>query len=91
VVLASSAVAVVGISFYAVAFLADHKVDTPETQEMPTNVLVALMSGYFACTFLPVLFAKGYALPLAGVAAFLAWLNFGVFFVALMAVSGSWL
>ena len=40
---------------------------------------------------LAIILAKGYRLPLAGVAAFAVWMNYGIIFVATMAVSGVWL
>ena len=90
-VIVSSVVAFLAIPIYAAVFWADHEVDTPETQELPTNALGVLVWGYFGLVALTVALAKGYRLPLAGVAAFLVWMNCGVMLVAIMAVSGLWL
>jgi hypothetical protein len=90
-VIVGSVLMFVGIPLYATAFWADHGVDTPATQELPTNVLGVLMWGYFALVVAIVAVAKGYRLPLAGIAAFLVWMNCGVLLVAIMAVAGVWL
>lgn len=86
-----SVVVFLGIPLYAVAFWADPSVDTPATQELPTNVLGILMLGYFGLVALSIALARGYRALLAGVAALLVWMNCGVLLVAVMAVSGVWL
>jgi hypothetical protein len=90
-VIVGSALVFIGIPLYATAFWADHGVDTPATQELPSTVLGVLMWGYLAFVAVTVAMAKGYRLPLAGIAAFLVWMNCGVLLVAAMAVSGVWL
>jgi hypothetical protein len=87
----SSVVVFLTIPFYAAVFWANHDVHTPETQELPTDVLGIAVWGYIAVVALAIILAKGYRLPLAGVAAFAVWMNCGIIFVATMAVSGVWL
>src|SRR6266567_3407006 len=84
----SSCIVFLAVPFYAVAFWANHAVHTPDTQKLPTDVLGILMWGYIALVALTVIIAKGYRLPLAGFAAFAVWMNYGIFLVSIMAVSG---
>jgi hypothetical protein len=86
-----SAFAFIAFPVYTAVFWADPTIATPDTQTIPINMLGVLMFGYFAFVALTIYLAKGYRLPLAGMAAFLVWMNCGVLIVAAMAVSGVWL
>jgi len=89
--LLSSVVVFLIVPFYAAVFWANHEIHTPETQKLPTDVLGIAMWSYVALVALTIILAKGYRLPLAGVAVFAVWLNCGVLFISIMAVSGVWL
>ena len=83
--------AMVIVPIYAGHFWADHSIHTPETQEAPTNGLVAIQGLFFAGLAVSIAFARGFRLPLAGLSLLVAWLGIGVFFTSTMAVSGVWL
>jgi hypothetical protein len=90
-VLACLGVAFVIVPIYAGHFWADHAVHTPETQEAPTNGLVAIQALFFIVLAVSIAFARGFRLSLAGLSLLVAWLGIGVFFTSTMAVSGVWL
>jgi hypothetical protein len=79
------------VPFYAVHFWADPKIHTPETQEAPLNVLIAGW-GLFAIVLVASIgMARGFRLPLAGLAFLVVWFGVGMYLVSVMAVSGVWL
>jgi hypothetical protein len=90
-VVAISAVAFVGFPAYAVAFWAERPHTTPESQELPTNVLGVLWWTYVLCMLLMPVLARGLRIPVAALTTLCVWLNLGVAFVCIMAVSGTWL
>ncbi|BCT93644.1 hypothetical protein LYSHEL_26690 [Lysobacter helvus] len=54
----------------------------------PATILAWLWWGYMACMLLVPVFARHDRLPLAGLSAFMLWVNFGVAFVCILAVAG---
>ena len=89
--LATSLIAFIGFPAYAVAYWAERPGTTPETQELPTNILGVLWWGYVLLVVFLIVFSKGRRIPMAGLGSLFLWLNFAVFFVCIMAVSGVWL
>jgi hypothetical protein len=79
------------VPLYAVHFWADPKIHTPDTQEAPLNVLIAGW-GLFAIVLVGSTgMARGFRLPLAGIASLVVWFGAGMYLVSVMAVSGVWL
>lgn len=91
VIIVASVAAFIGFPLHAVLFYADHHVDTPQTQEMPTTILGVLWWSYVLLVALAVYSAKGFRLPAGGLATFFLWVNVSVIIVCFMAVSGLWL
>jgi len=86
-----SAVVFIVYPLFAVAFWADHAVDTPETQELPTQIIGVLTWGYVFLLAALVAIAKGHRAQVGALACFMLWMNSGVLLVCIMAISGVWL
>lgn len=79
------------VPLYAVHFWADPKTHTPETQEAPLNVLIAGWGLFAIVLVASIAMARGFRLPLAGLASLVVWFGAGMYLVSVMAVSGVWL
>jgi hypothetical protein len=79
------------IPAHTVRFWADHEIHTPETQEMPLNLLMVGWAVFALVLAAAIAFARGFRLPLAGAASLVVWFAAGMYMVSVMAVSGVWL
>lgn len=79
------------VPVYTVRFWADPKVHSPATQELPLNVLFVGWGVFALVLVVSTVFARGFRLPLAGVASLVVWFAAGVYLISVMAVSGTWL
>ena len=90
-VITSSLAAFLILPLFAVAYWADHGLDTPKSQELPGTILVMLWCIYVIALIVAVGISKGYRIAVAGFLSLPLWCNFAIFFVCSMAVSGVWL
>jgi hypothetical protein len=79
------------VPLYAVHFWADPRTHTPETQEAPLNVLIAGWALFAIVLAGSIGMARGFRLPLAGLASLVVWFGAGMYLVSVMTVSGVWL
>ena len=90
-VICSLAFPAIAVPIYTVRFWADPKIHTPETQETPLNILVAGWGLFALVLVASIVLARGFRLPLSGLASLVAWFAAGMYLLSVMAVSGVWL
>jgi hypothetical protein len=91
VVMGSLALPLVIVPAYTVLFWANHEIDTPDTQEVPLNILMVVWAVFALLLVAAIAFARGFRLPLVAAASPVVWFAAGMYLVSVMAVSGIWL
>jgi hypothetical protein len=86
-----SLVFLIGVAAFAAAFWAEPTYPARPPQLLHAAVLGYIWWAYFLTMALLVGFARGIRMPMAALASTMAWINFGIYFVGVMAVSGNWL
>lgn len=81
----------IGIAAFAAAFWAEPAYPAHAPQLLHAEVLGYIWWAYFLAMALLVGFARGIRVPMAALASTMAWINFGIYFTGVMAVSGNWL
>ena len=79
------------VPLYAVQFWANPRIHSPQTQEVPLDVLIAGWGVFGIVLITSIAMARGFRWPLAGVASLVVWFSAGMYLVSVMAVSGVWL
>ena len=91
VMLLASAIVFVGLPTFASFYWARSPNTTPQTQEVPTLLLGIAWWGYVLLLAALVAMSRRRRLLVAGLFLPFLWLNFGLFVVSTMAVSGLWM
>jgi hypothetical protein len=89
--IAISVIVFMAFPAYAIAFWADHNLNQRSTHELYSNILGTLWWAYVVFVVLTIIFSKGNRLAIGGLATLALWLNFSVFFICIMGVSGGWM
>jgi hypothetical protein len=90
-VLCSSVFPAIVVPIYTVRFWADPRIHSPSTQEAPLNILGAGWILFALAVAVSIYFARGFRLPLSGLASVVIWFAAGMYLLSAMAISGVWL
>jgi len=90
-VLSSLLLPAIIVPIYTVHFWANPEIHTPQTQETPLAVLAAIWTLFALVVVVSIFLARGFRLPLAGLASLVLWFAAGMYLLSAMAVSGVWL